>query len=298
MIASIDRPAGAGRGPNAMVEGDFTFTGEDFARIASMLYDMAGITLPETKATLVYSRLAKRLRTLGLTNFRDYCALVAGVEGLDERQKMLAALTTNVTRFFREPHHFDHLLENVVEPMIGQIKAGGRLRLWSAGCSSGQEPYSMALTILSALPNAADLDVKILATDIDPNVIATAKAGVYAEDLVQAIPAQVRSRWLERDPDDRGAWRVGEAARRLVSFKELNLMGQWPMKGPFNAIFCRNVVIYFDEPTQERIWTRYAGLLTNGGRLYVGHSERVTSTGIGFESDGLTSYIYRGAKAR
>jgi chemotaxis protein methyltransferase CheR len=298
MIASSDKSAAAGRGAGSMVQGDFVFTGEDFRRISAMLYDMAGITLPETKATLVYSRLAKRLRTLGLTNFRDYCALVDGVEGLDERQKMLAALTTNVTRFFREPHHFDHLLENVIEPMVSDIQSGGRLRLWSAGCSTGQEPYSMALTILSVLPNAANLDVKILATDIDPNVIATAKAGVYAEDLVEAIPAQVRSRWLERDPDDRRSWRVGDAARSLVAFNELNLMGQWPMKGQFQAIFCRNVVIYFDEPTQERIWTRFAGYLPQGGRLYVGHSERVNAMSVGYVSEGLTSYVYRGASAR
>jgi chemotaxis protein methyltransferase CheR len=281
-----------------MVQGDFVFTSDDFRRIASMLYDMAGITLPESKVTLVYSRLAKRLRTLGLTNFRDYCALVGGVEGLDERQKMLAALTTNVTRFFREPHHFDHLLERVIEPMVSQVKAGGRLRLWSAGCSTGQEPYSMALTVLSALPNAADLDVKILATDIDPNVVATARQGVYAEDLVQAIPGPVRSRWLERSPEDRQSWRVGEAARRLVTFNELNLMAAWPMKGEFQAIFCRNVVIYFDEPTQERVWGRFAGQLAEGGRLYVGHSERVSSTDLGFESDGLTSYVLRRGKAR
>jgi chemotaxis protein methyltransferase CheR len=298
MIASGDRPTAGGRSASTVVEGDFVFTGDDFRRIASMLYDMAGITLPESKATLVYSRLGKRLRALGLTNFRDYCALVSGLEGLDERQKMLAALTTNVTRFFREPHHFDHLLEHVIEPLIGQLRAGGRLRLWSAGCSTGQEPYSMALTVLSALPEAADLDVKILATDIDPNVIATAKAGVYAEDLVQAIPTQARSRWLERDAEDRSAWRVGALVQRLVTFKELNLMGPWPMKGPFHAIFCRNVVIYFDEPTQERIWGRFADMLPIGGRLYVGHSERVASGGLGYESEGLTSYVYRGASAR
>jgi len=294
MIASGDTStAVGGRGANSLVSGDFIFTGEDFRRIAAMLYDMAGITLPETKVTLVYSRLAKRLRALGLTNFRDYCALVAGVEGLDERQQMLAALTTNVTRFFREPHHFDHLLKHVIEPAVGRVRAGGRLRIWSAGCSTGQEPYSIALTILAALPEAADFDVKILATDIDPNVIATAKAGVYAESLVEAIPAQVRSRWLEREKADRDLWRVGEKARRLVAFRELNLMGAWPMKGPFDAIFCRNVVIYFDEAAQERIWARYAELMAPGGRLYVGHSERVTATDIGFESDGLTSYAYR-----
>jgi chemotaxis protein methyltransferase CheR len=181
--------------------------------------------------------------------------------------------------------------------VVSRVKAGGRLRIWSAGCSTGQEPYSIALTLLAAMPDAADHDVKILATDIDPNVIATAKAAAYAESLIEAIPPQVRSRWLERDPTAKDVWRVGEKARRLVTLRELNLMGQWPMKGPFDAIFCRNVVIYFDEASQERIWSRFAGLMRPGGRLYVGHSERVTSTDIGFESDGLTSYTYRPGSA-
>ena len=275
----------------AIVDGEFAFTNQDFKRIAALLYDLAGISLPDSKATLVYSRLAKRLRTLGLRTFTEYCAFVASDKGQDESQEMLRALTTNVTRFFREPHHFDDLRANVLEPVVDKVRAGGRLRLWSAASSSGQEPYSMAFTVLSVWPNAADLDIRILGTDIDTNVLATGREAVYDESLLEGIPANLRGQYFERDAADRRNWRVCEAARSLVAFRELNLNGpSWPMKGPFDAIFCRNVVIYFDEPTQERVWSRFAPLLAPGGRLYVGHSERVGASVTAFESCGLTAY--------
>jgi len=284
------RSALAKSSPPALVEGEFHFTHEDFVRVAAMLYADAGITLSDSKATLVYSRLAKRIRILGLDNFDAYCQLVASPAGADERGRMLNALTTNLTRFYREPHHFDHLRDQVIAPMVDKLRAGGRLRIWSAGCSSGQEPFSIALTILSVLPEAAELDVRILATDIDSNMIAHGKAGVYSDDLVEAVPQAQRVKWMERDPNDRSQWRFGQAARSLVAFKELNLMSQWPIKGPFDAIFCRNVVIYFDEPTQEKIWTRFNPLLASGGRLYIGHSERLGGASTGYTSDGMTIY--------
>jgi chemotaxis protein methyltransferase CheR len=275
----------------ALVDGEFAFTSQDFKRIAALLYDLAGISLPDSKATLVYSRLAKRLRNLGLRSFTEYCAFVSSDKGQDESQEMLRALTTNVTRFFREPHHFDDLRANILEPVADKVRAGGRLRLWSAASSSGQEPYSMAFTVLSVWPNAADLDIRILGTDIDTNVLATGRAAVYEESLLEGIPAAARSQYFERDASDRRAFRVCEAARSLVAFRELNLNGpSWPMKGPFDAIFCRNVVIYFDEPTQERVWSRFAPLIAPGGRLYVGHSERVGASVTAFESCGLTAY--------
>jgi chemotaxis protein methyltransferase CheR len=168
-------------GRGSIVEGEFVFTADDFRQIAQMLHAHAGIALNEGKAALVYSRLAKRLRTLGLTSFRDYCALVEGADGVDERQKMTAALTTNVTRFYREPHHFDDLRDRVMPDLAARARAGGRVRLWSAACSNGQEPYSMALTVLSVLPEAADLDVRILATDANkPTVAVTSPAAMIA----------------------------------------------------------------------------------------------------------------------
>ena len=268
-----------------LVEGEFAFSAENFRHIAALLYELAGITLSDSKATLVYSRLAKRVRLLRMSSFDEYCALVASPQGETERSAMLNALTTNLTRFYREPHHFEHLREHVVVPMAARLRAGERLRIWSAGCSTGQEPYTIALTILSAIPNAADLDVKILATDIDSNVLAHGRAGVYSDDHVEPIPAALRDRWMVREGED---WRVNETARSLVTFNSLNLIGSWPMKGPFQAIFCRNVVIYFDEPTQDKIWSRMLPLLEPGGRLYIGHSERLGASTNAFVGDGLT----------
>ena len=272
-----------------LAEGEFSFERSDFAFIATTLYEDAGITLPASKANLVYSRLAKRLRALGLENFRDYCALVGSGEGAEERSHMIAALTTNVTRFFREPHHFDHLRRRLVEPLVPAIRQGHRLRIWSAGCSSGQEPYSIALTLLALMPDARAFDVRILATDINPHVLETARRAVYPAEEVAAVPAELRRSWLE--PAEHGAMRLDEAPRGLVSFRPLNLIAGWPMKGPFDAVFCRNVVIYFDEATQARLLGRIAGLLRPGGCLYLGHSERLVGPAEAlFRLDGTTTY--------
>jgi chemotaxis protein methyltransferase CheR len=278
----------------SLVDGEFPFSEKDFRAIAAMLHGDAGIELPESKATLVYSRLAKRLRVLGLESFRDYCALVATAEGAEERMKMLAALTTNVTRFYREPHHFDHLKSVVLPPLLAQARQGGRVRLWSAACSTGQEPYSIALTILSLMPDAARYDIKVLATDIDPNVVAEGREGVYAEQAVQPVPAALRDRWFTQMPGK--LWSAGEDLRDLVSFRELNLIGQWPMKGRFQAIFCRNVVIYFGDDTQAKVWNRFVPFLDRGGYLYIGHSERVTGDAAALlQTDGVTTYRLKDA---
>lgn len=272
----------------SLVEGEFPLTPEDFRQIAQILHGHAGIALHEGKAALVYSRLAKRLRALGLRSFRDYCALIQAEDGLDERQAMTAALTTNVTRFFREPHHFDHLKDKVMPELVRRARAGGRVRLWSAACSNGQEPYSMGMIVLSELPEANDLDVKILATDIDPNMVAEGTAGVYSSEALDAAPVALRNRFFEKQGSQYSA---GDQLRRLVAFRELNLIGQWPMRGRFDVIFCRNVVIYFDEPTQEQIWSRFLPAMTPDATLYIGHSERVAGPASArLRTDGLTTY--------
>lgn len=290
-------PHPAPRGSQAsIVEGEFLFTYDDFRKIAQMLHADSGISLPDSKATLVYSRLAKRLRSLGLQSFRDYCSMVAGAEGVDERKRMLASLTTNVTRFFREPHHFEHLKTQVLPPLLEAARRGGRVRLWSAGCSTGQEPYSIALTILGLMPDAAEYDVKILASDIDPDVIDTARRGIYAADAVAQVPADQRAKWFV--PMGPRNFRVADEPRELIAFRELNLIGDWPMKGKFDVIFCRNVVIYFQEETQTRIWARFKTYLAPGGCLYIGHSERLTGNTDGFKTEALTTYrLTTGARA-
>ena len=272
-----------------LVDGAYPLTAEDFQRIAAMARADAGIALPDTKATLVYSRLVKRRRALGLESFRDYCALVAAGDGVEERRRMLAALPTNVTRFFREPHHFEHLASTVLPPLIEYARAGGRMRLWSAACSSGQEPYSMALTLLSLWPEAARYDVRILATDIDPNVVAAGREGVYSAELLAGTTTEHVRRWFR--PLAAETFEVGDALREIVAFRELNLHGSWPMKGRFDAIFCRNVAIYFEEETQSRVWSRFAPVLNPGGRLFIGHSERLTGPAAAlFVSEGVTTY--------
>ena len=274
--------------------GEFPFTVADFKRIAAMLYEDAGIALPENKTTLVYSRLAKRLRSLGLESFQTYCDLVAGPSGAEERSHMLAALTTNVTRFFREPHHFDHLRSELLPPLLREAERGNPVRIWSAACSTGEEPYSIGMTILGLLPGAASLDVRVLATDIDPNVLATARAGRYGADSVAPVPTPLR-RWMARADT---LWEVGPELRQLIAFNPLNLVGPWPMRRQFDAIFCRNVVIYFDEKTQSKIWQRFAPLIATDGMLYIGHSERVAGPALSlFDGVGITAYRRNGAAA-
>jgi chemotaxis protein methyltransferase CheR len=273
---------------------EFPFTNQDFGRIAALLRRESGIHLRESKAALVYSRLTKRLRALRIASFHEYCKLVAASS--EERVNMLAALTTNVTRFFREPHHFEHLKSHVLPPLLDAARQGARVRLWSAGCSSGQEPYSIALTMLSLMPDAASRDVRILATDIDPNMVAKGRRGVYGAAELGDVPVEMRRRWFEAAPGEgRGAQRANDDLRALVAFRELNLVGDWPMRGAFHAIFCRNVVIYFEEATQSRLWSRIPPLLSPGGCLYIGHSERVSGPALGaLENVDITTYRLRG----
>ena len=273
----------------SIVQGEFALTMGDFTNLAAMLHSDTGITLHEGKATLLYSRLAKRLRALGMTDFTEYCALVSDpARGNEERSLMVRALTTNETRFFREPHHFDHLRETVLPPLLKHAERGGRVRIWSAACSSGQEPYSIAFTILRLLPDVSRLDVKVLATDIDTTVLSQARTGIYSTEAVEAIPADLRGRWLQRVAD---GFQVHDVVRQLITFRELNLIGNWPMRARFDAVFCRNVVIYFADDTQAQIWQRFSPMLTPGGFLYIGHSERLSGPALtDFTSEGITTY--------
>jgi chemotaxis protein methyltransferase CheR len=274
-------------------DGEFVFTEADFKKIASLVHGEAGIVLTEGKANLVYSRLAKRLRAIGLRTFREYCELIEGEGGADERQAMIGAMTTNVTRFFREPHHFEYLKAQVMPALAAKAKSGGRVRIWSAACSSGEEPYSIALTVLDALPEAPKLDVLILATDIDTNMLARGRQGVYPATALGSIPAAYHGKWLEQERHG-DTVRVGQAARDLVRFNELNLLGSWPMRGKFDLIFCRNVMIYFDEATQNRIWSGFANVLQPQGTLCIGHSERITLETLPFRLVAQTTYRLNG----
>ena len=264
------------------------FTDADFKVIADLAMRDFGLNLTSAKRDLVYSRLLKRLRILGLEDFRDYCALLTGPNGTDERNAMLSALTTNVTHFFREEHHFKLLREVALPGLIKLAKEGGRVRLWSAGCSAGPEPYSLAFTILSMFPEAARTNLRILATDVDPEILKKAEAGIYPEDERKGIPEAMR-RFTE--PAGPGKFTIAQAPRDLITFGRLNLIEEWPISGPFQVIFCRNVAIYFDKPTQSRLWGRFGDMLSPGGYLCIGHSERVLGPAEQmFKAVGITAY--------
>ncbi|WP_114965954.1 protein-glutamate O-methyltransferase [Alkalilacustris brevis] len=260
-----------------------------FRRLARIVQADSGIRLTEAKQSLVVSRLSRRLRSLGLGGFEQYCNLVEAPDGAGERQRMISSLTTNVTRFFREEHHFRQLGESVLPPLVARARAGGRVRLWSAGCSSGEEPYSIALTLLDLCPEAPRLDLRILASDIDPDVLEKAQQGRYPPQAAAAVPARLLDGFLKGS--DGASIEIGAAARGLVTFRQLNLLERWPFQGRFDIIFCRNVVIYFDAVTQDTLWQRFAGVLVPGGHLFIGHSERLSPAAQPqFQNAGVTCY--------
>ncbi|MBE7732960.1 CheR family methyltransferase [Devosia faecipullorum] len=272
-----------------MEQGEFTLSEREFTRIKSRVYSVAGISLSDAKRTLVVSRLSKIVRALGLPSFDAYVDYLERNGSEDDGQEFVNALTTNLTRFYREDHHFEHLRAHV-GGLMAERPRGSRLRIWSAGCSTGQEPYTIGLDLLAAFPDLKRWDFKILATDIDTSVIAKAARGVYPENELAGISPE-RARLFEKAGD--GSIRIPAAARDLVSFKPLNLIGAWPMKGPFDAIFCRNVAIYFDKPTQGEMFGRFAKLLAPEAFLYIGHSENLGSGGEGFRLVGKTIYQSR-----
>lgn len=269
---------------------------QDFGTIATFMYRETGIVLNDSKRAMVVSRLTRRLRELGLTNFSDYCELIQSRWGASERASLISSLTTNVTHFFREPSHFDDLRENVFPELLERAHAGKRIRIWSAGCSTGQEVYSLGVSLLNMCPTAADLDIRILGTDIDPEVVKAARAGVYTRSQLDQMPVEGRH-FFRSDNDALMRVTAGAELKRLVAFRVLNLMSDWPVKGPFEVIMCRNVTIYFDRPTQQRLWQRFSRLIPSGGRLYVGHSEfRVEDAGTQYDA-GTAGVFIRKANA-
>jgi chemotaxis protein methyltransferase CheR len=281
---------------NPPIEGSvgFSFSSSDFESIALHAQRLFGLHLPAGKRDLVYARLIKRLRALGLQDFQSYCRLLdSGDEA--EQQQMLSALTTNVTHFFREGHHFETLRSLLLPPLLEMARRGDRVRLWSAGCSSGQEPYSIALTILEMMPDASRYDIRILATDVDKEILARARAGTYAAEEVDGIDQSVIGRYFQIAG---GSASASAELGKLITFAELNLMNDWPMRGGFDVIFCRNVAIYFDKPTQQRLWGRFANLLRPEGHLFIGHSERISGPAETlFKGVGVTTYRRVGPNA-
>ncbi len=259
-----------------------------FERVARLAAEEAGLTIAPTKRAMVQSRIFKRVRALGLGTFEAYLDLVESASGVDERRQMICALTTNVSHFFRERHHFDTLRDKILPGLVKRAAQGGRVRIWSAGCSSGQEPYSIAMEILRLDPRAGDRDIRILATDIDNQILDVARRATYETSQMQGVEAPDRRTFFD---EAAGRFTVKQPVRALVSFNELNLLAKWPMKGRFDAIFCRNVVIYFEDATQRKLWPRFEAALMPGGSMFVGHSERIPEMpGSAFRNTGVTTY--------
>ncbi|WP_418591826.1 CheR family methyltransferase [Ponticoccus sp. (in: a-proteobacteria)] len=272
---------------------EIAFSDADFRAIAAIAQERFGLNLAESKKPLVYSRLSKRLKARNLNGFPDYLKLLEQPEETDERQELISALTTNVTSFFRETHHFETLASECLPALAAGARSGQRIRLWSAGCSSGQEPYSIAMSVLDQFPDAANLDLRILATDIDPQIVDRARTGSYPGEEAAGIPAPYQAKWVRRSGDG-GRLTMGEPLRQLITFAELNLMDLWPFKGPFDVIFCRNVAIYFNQQTQQNLWQRFCQMLIPGGYLFIGHSERITGPATqDLSGVGITSYRKR-----
>lgn len=256
----------------------FSLSQKEYSEISRFAYEEFGLNLSESKKPLVHSRLARRFRELGIEDFDQYWKMLTGIENEREKQHLLSTLTTNVTHFFREKHHFDILQSKVLPGLIKEARRGGRVRIWSAGCSSGPEPYSIAMTILDLCPEADHLDIKILGTDIDPEVIHCAQKGRYDFRDKHSIPESYVERFLRSTPDGNGYIEISARVRSLVTFGILNLVGELPFSGPFDVVFCRNVAIYFDQRTQERVWKNLCNVLGDDGYLFIGHSERLSKS--------------------
>ena len=270
-------------------------TDKDFNFICEFVYQLTGIVLNENKREMVYRRLTRIVRDRNLHSFSDYCQLLRE-QGAQEKDYFINAITTNLTSFFREQHHFDYLATEELPKLMANksVQANGkkRLRIWSSASSTGEEPYSIAITILEAMRSViSDWDVKILATDIDSNVLATGKAGVYEHRRIENIKEGFKHKYFKRGcGENENNIRINKELSDLITFKKLNLLHEWPMKGPFDVIFCRNVIIYFDKPTQQELFARYYDLLAPGGLLMLGHSENLGAYQQHFDNVGRTIF--------
>jgi len=267
---------------------EFVYTREDFDVLRKISNSHSGIIVTDDKFDMFYSRLSKRIRMLGLKNFKEYCVY------LDENQdieftEFINAITTNLTAFFRENHHFEYVRDIIIPELIKRNHSSKEIKVWSAGCSTGEEPYSIAMTLLENTP--PDWTIKILATDLDTNVLQTAASGIYSDDRVSGLSEKRLKRWFKKGKGaNSNKVKVKPELQERIRFKQLNLMNEWPMKGYFDFIFCRNVIIYFDRETKENLVNRYSSYLANGSHLLIGHSESLHKIETDFDLIGNTIY--------
>lgn len=270
----------------------FVLSSDEFSFICKLVYDHCGIVLDERKREMLYRRLMRRTRDLSINSFTDYCNLLKSPEGEVELPNFINAVTTNLTSFFREEHHFDYMKETFLPDMVRQSGDNKRLRIWSSACSTGEEPYSIAITLHEALGSSlAGWDAKILATDLDTDVLEACSNGLYRNQRIDDLDVERKRKWFSKGKGSQdGIVKVSDALKELITFKQLNLLERWPMTGSFDIIFCRNVLIYFDKATQARLITRYYDLLRPGGLLFLGHSESIAKGTLDYEFLGRTMF--------
>lgn len=269
---------------------EFPFSDKHFKQLSTFVTAQTGIVLTEAKKDMVYSRLSKRIRKQFAGSFDDFCQTIADGDPA-EQDFLINAITTNLTAFFRENHHFDYLRHKVIPALVRDNATTKKIRIWSAGCSTGEEAYSIAICLRETIADVDDWDIKILATDLDANVLVHGKQGVYAQERISGIDKQVAQSWFKQGSgDNAGLVKVRPELGRMIVFKRLNLLHDWPMNGPFDLIFCRNVVIYFDKATQSKLFDRFADILVEQGHLFIGHSESLYKVCERFASLGHTVY--------
>jgi chemotaxis protein methyltransferase CheR len=269
---------------------EFQFTDGDFQALRSMVKEMTGINLAESKRELVYGRVSRRLRALGMSSFASYRELLESGDG-SELVAFCNALTTNLTSFFRESHHFDYLRDQFLTPRREAGLRSERIRIWSSACSSGEEPYSIAMVVAETIPDWQRWDIKILATDLDSDILARAQRGSYNADRVKGMDPKRTSRFFTEVRDGTEAtYQVVPELAKLITFKQINLMHDLPMPGPLDVIFCRNVVIYFDKDTQRGLFSRISKLQRPGDLLMLGHSETLFKVSDDYSLIGKTIY--------
>jgi chemotaxis protein methyltransferase CheR len=270
----------------------FELSKDDFNFLCQYVYDIAGIVLNASKKEMVYRRLTRIIRERKIATFTKYCDLLKA-EPEKEKDYFINAITTNLTSFFREQHHFDYLVQHELPKLIkNSLTNHKRLRIWSSASSTGEEPYSIAITLLETMKDSlGQWDAKILATDIDSNVLASGKSGVYDDRRIEEIPKKIKEKYFHKGVgNNQNKVKVDKALSKLITFKQLNLLHDWPMKGPFDIIFCRNVIIYFDKETQQELFARYYEMLTPGGLLILGHSENLGPYQAHFDNVGRTIF--------
>lgn len=269
----------------SIVDKEFVFTRQNFEHVVDLINRLSGISLSERKTDMVYSRLARRIRKLNARDFDNYLEIVESSD--EEKVNFINALTTNLTHFFRESHHFDYLRSQFIPELFRQKKS--RIRFWSAGCSTGEEPYTLAM-VWKEIENKPNVDFKILATDLDTNVLEKCRQGIYIEDKLRPVEKKYLKWFKQTQKCRQDEWQINPKLQEYIFFKQLNLMNEWPMKGPLDLIICRNVLIYFDKPTQQSLVRRFNQLLGENGCLILGHSENLSAEKELFSAIGRTIY--------